>query len=80
MRQPKYKVGDIIKLNTVDSFRREILYVCCPFDDEHWYSKKEICYYTKIIGNDSSPPSYMEESTIDKYYTQVIINPEDLLG
>ncbi len=79
MRQPKYKVGDIIKLNTVDSFRREILYICCPFDDDHWYSK-EICYYTKIIGNDSYPPSYMEESTIDKYYTKVIIDPEELLG
>jgi len=63
----KYKVGDIIKLKTVDSFRREIIYVCSPVDDEFWYS-----YYTKIIGNDSYPPSYMEESTIDKYYTKVI--------
>jgi hypothetical protein len=74
MNSPKYKEGDIIKLNSDNSVRREIVYVCVcyPYDE---YMNKEICYYAKMIGDDSYQPVYIEESAIDRYYTKVI-NPK----
>jgi hypothetical protein len=60
-KTPKYCIGDVLYLNTDLEFKRQIIQVYCD---------KEIGYYTKIINDDIYPPSYMEESRIDTYYTK----------
>jgi len=66
---PKYSIGDIIKLITDETVKREILCICKSFYDEIWDSK-EFSYYTRYIDNDNFPPLPMKESSIDKYYSK----------
>jgi len=72
---PKYSIGDIIKLNTDETFKREIICICKSFYDEmgHYdemWDSKEFSYYTRYIDNDNYPPLPMKESSIDKYYSK----------
>ena len=62
-KTPKYCIGDILNLNTDSNFKRQVINV---------YYDKEICYYTKIMHDNTYPPLYMEESRIDTYYTKLI--------
>ena len=68
----KYSLGDIIKLNEDNNFKRIIIAIFNEFYDETGYSK-EIYYNTKCINDDTYPPCPINEFSIDKYYTKFII-------
>ena len=69
---PKYSIGDIIKLNEDNNLIRKIIFIYDTFYDETGYSK-EIYYNTECINDDKYPPSPIKESSIDKYYTKLIL-------
>jgi hypothetical protein len=69
-KEPKYLVGDIIKLNENETFIQQILFIYYSFYDETGYSK-EIYYCIRPIHDNTYPPSPIKESSIDKYYTKL---------
>ena len=68
----KYLINDIIKLNSDETIKKRIIFICDAgtFYDETGYSK-EIYYYVIDTNNNIYPPSPMKESSINKYYTKV---------
>ena len=66
----KYLIGDIIKLNEDENFKRKIIYIYHNFYDETGCSK-EIYYNTIILHNNTYPPCPIKEKSIDKYYTKI---------
>jgi hypothetical protein len=60
-----YEIGCILALATDTTHKIQIIETYC-----HHYLP-EIYYYTKIIGDDSRPPSIMKESNITKYYNKI---------
>ena len=61
-----YEIGCILALNTDTTHKIQIIETYC-----HHHYLPEIYYYTKIIGDDSRPPSIMKESNITKYYSKI---------
>ena len=67
---PNYSIGDIIKLNEDEKAMKKILYICETFYDESGLSK-DIYYCIRSITDDNYPPSYINKTSIDKYYTKL---------
>jgi len=66
----KYEKGDILQHKTDYTLKRQII--------EIYYNKKDCCgyieeiyYQTIIVGTVDIPPTQMNESAIDKYYTKI---------
>jgi len=67
---PNYSIGDIIKLNEDEKIMKIILFISHSFYDETGLSK-EIYYCIRSINVDNYPPSYIKQTSIDKYYTKL---------
>jgi len=66
----KYQKGDIVQHKTDSTLKRRIM--------EIYYNKKDCCgyieeiyYQTIIIGSKDIPPTQMNETAIDKYYSKL---------
>ena len=66
---PKYSVGDKIKLNDGDDVQRVIVSIYSEFYNESGISK-ETYYETKKVNDDTTSICPLPESSIDHFYTK----------
>jgi len=60
-----YEIGCILALDSDSTHKIQIIQPYCH------HNSPEIYYYIKIIGDDSQPPSIMQEINITKYYSKI---------
>jgi len=67
---PKYSIGDKIKLNSDSTFERVITYIYSGYYDENGIPSQPY-YATKVVNNKTYSNCPIKESSIDNYYTKI---------
>jgi hypothetical protein len=68
---PKYSIDDILQHNEYQNEKRKILHIYYDYYENNNKNKK-MFYLIHDLQN-RYPPTHMEESVIDKYYTKIEI-------
>jgi hypothetical protein len=72
---PKYSIDDIFQHNEYQNEKRKILHIYYDYyenNNKNNNKNKKMFYLIHDLQN-RYPPSHMEESVIDKYYTKIEI-------
>ena len=68
---PKYSINDILQHNESQNEKRKIIHIYYDYYEDNNNNKK--MYYLIRDLQNRYPPSHMEESVLDKYYTKIEI-------
>ena len=66
---PKYSIDDILQHHEHQNEKRKIIHIYYDYYEDNNNNKK-IFYLIHDLQN-RYPPSHMEESVLDKYYTKI---------